>query len=238
MKVIFLLALLATVGFANQMYENNGQLHFNVDSNSEGLVGLVMKGLLDPSDLGKSSAETFFRLAETLIPLASSTLSEAANGGLQFSRFWCYGKTGDAFSFCVYANAELWVGWRVSQLGMTGSYNVTYTPFTMFRAGGNASVASYPAEAAYGGYVSLVDIKVPINLLIAQSQVCYSATFSMAPAMAYTAFNMKLLQCERSVPDMTPWSCQKLQGVEFKHLEFDFTSGLYIQLLPYHCINF
>ena len=238
MKVICLLSLLILSVYSAQMFEEAGKLHFEADANQEGLIGLVMKGFVDPKDVKSSSAEAFFRLAETLIPIAESVVSDASNGGFQYYRYWCYGNPGDALSVCFYANAELFVGWRVSQVGLTGSYNVTYTPFTLFRAGGNVSASSYPAEAAYGGYISLVDIKVPVNLLLSQSQICYSATFSMEPAEGYTSFNTKLLQCERSIPDQTPWSCDKLQGVEFKHLEWDFTSGTYISLLPHTCINF
>ena len=238
MKVIFLLGLLILSTYGAQMFEEAGKLHFEADANQDGLVGLVMKGFVDPKDVKSSSAEAFFRLAETLIPIAESVVSDATNGGFQYYKYWCYGNPGDAFSVCFYANAELFVGWRVSQVGQTGSYNVTYTPFTLFRAGGNASAASYPAEFAYGGYISIVDIKIPINLLLAQSQICYSATFNMAPTEAYTSFNTKLLQCERSVPDRTPWACEKLQGLEFKQFEWEFTSGTYINLLPYSCINF
>ena len=145
---------------------------------------------------------------------------------------------GEALSICFYGSAELWIGWRVSQLGVTGSYNVTYTPYTWFRAGGNASAASYPAEVSYGGYISIVDIKVPVNLLLAQTQICYSARFAMEPTEAYTAISANLLQCQRSIPDMTPFTCEKVNGAEFRHLEFEFTTGQYFNILPYTCSNF
>ena len=238
MKVVILALLLIAAAYGASIVEKSGSLHFEADSNPESLIGLVMKGVINPKDISQNSAQTFFRLAEQLIPLAQSSMKDNNEGGFNYYRYWCFGNTGDIFTFCVYANAELWVGWRVSQVGMTGSYNVTYTPFTIFRAGGNASVSSYPAEAAYGLYVSIVDIRIPVNLLIAQTQVCYSATFKMAPTGAYTSINTSLLQCERSVPDMTPWKCDKLKGVEFRHLSWDFTAGNIINLLPYTCINF
>lgn len=235
---ILILAILLVAAFAANMVEKDGKLHFEADSNPESPVGLLMKGLVNPRNEAENNVQTFFRLAEQLIPLAQSSMNEAKPGSLKFSRAWCFGQTGDAFSLCIYANAELWVGWRVSQLGTTGAYNVTYTPFTELRAGANASAASYPAEVSYGGYISVVDIQIPVNLLLAQSQICYSATFNMYPTGAYTSINTNLLQCERSVPDLTPWECTRVHGVEFRHLEWDFTSGLFINLLPYTCINF
>uniref|UniRef100_A0A7S3JNU9 Uncharacterized protein n=1 Tax=Euplotes harpa TaxID=151035 RepID=A0A7S3JNU9_9SPIT len=237
MKVLLLIAFMIAAATAASIAEKNGKLHFEADSNPSSPIGLLMKGLINPRNEGENNVQTFFRLAEQLIPLAESKLADKP-GNYKFTRYWCYGTAGDAISVCFYMNAELWVGWRVGQIGKTGSYNVTYTPYTLFRAGGNASASSYPAEVSYGAYFSIVDIQIPVNLLLAQTQICYSATFAMAPTQAYTAISTNLLQCMRSVPDMTPWSCERIKGVEFKHLSWAFTAGLNLNLLPYTCINF
>ena len=237
MKIIILAILLVAVLAAN-MVEKDGKLHFEADSHPESPIGFLMKGLVNPRNEADNNVQTFFRLAEQLIPLAQSAMNDAKPGSLKYSRAWCFGQTGDAISVCIYANAELWVGWRVSQLGQTGSYNVTYTPFTALRAGGNVSAASYPAEVSYGAYFSVVDIQVPVNLLLAQSQICYSARFAMLPTAAYTSITTNLLQCQRSIPDLTAWMCDRVKGAEFRHLQWDFTSGMFINLLPYTCFNF
>ena len=237
MKII-VFALLLAIALGASMTQKDGNLHFEADSHPESPIGVFMKGMINPLNENDNSAETFLRLAEQLIPLASSSLKDKQHGGLEFYRRWCFGNVGDAVAVCVYVNAELWVGWRVGQLGMTGSYNVTYTPFTLFRAGANASASSFPAEVSYGAYFSIVDIQVPVNLLLAQSQICYSARFAMLPTGAYTAIVTNLLQCQRSIPDMTPWACDRVQGAEFRHLSWDITDGMFINLLPYTCINF
>ena len=237
MKIV-ILALLLAFSFAANMVQKDGNIHFEADSSPESPIGLFMKGKLSPTNEGDSSVETFFRLAEQLIPIAQSKIDDNESGKLTYFRKWCFGNTGDAISVCVYANAELWVGWKVSHNGEAGLYNVTYTPFTVFRGGVNASASSYPAEVSYGGYISVVDIQVPINLLLAQNQICYSGTFYMFPTGAYTAINTNLLQCERSIADRTAWNCDRVHGVEFRHLEFDFTQELTIALLPHTCINF
>ena len=237
MKIYIVIVLLLAAAYGASMTQRDGQLHFEADSHPESPIGLLMKGLVDPSNEGNSNVQTFFRLAEQLIPLAQSKMDNKP-GNLSWSRYYCIGNLGDAFSLCFYANAELWVGWKVSQIGETGKYNVTYTPYTFFRVGGNATAASYPAEVSYGAYFSIVDLRLPVNLLLAQTQICYSARFAMLPTAAYTSINTNLLQCLRSVPDLTPWECDRVHGVEFRHLEWDFTSGLNINLLPYTCINF
>ena len=43
---------------------------------------------------GVSNIQTFFRLVEQLIPLPESKINDQP-GNLQWTRFWCYGQTGD-----------------------------------------------------------------------------------------------------------------------------------------------
>mmetsp|Transcript_1483 Transcript_1483/g.1624 ORF Transcript_1483/g.1624 Transcript_1483/m.1624 type:complete len:238 (-) Transcript_1483:43-756(-) len=230
--LLFALALsAATIG-------KDGSFNFEQDSNSDSPIGVFMKGRVNPRDDADTNVETFLRLAEQMIPLASSVASDKAPGKLQYTRQWCFGNIGDAISVCINANAELWVGWRVGHTGETGLYNVTYTPFSFLRGGFNASASSYPAEVSYGGFFSIYDIQVPINLLLAETQICYSGTFNLYPTSAYTAINTNLLQCERSIPDRTDWYCDRVHGAEFRHLQFDITDGFFSNFLPHTCINF
>ena len=41
---------------------------------------------------------------------------------------------------------------------------------------------------------------------------CYSASLALAPTQAYTSISTNLFQCVRSVPDMTPWLCDRIEG--------------------------
>jgi hypothetical protein len=237
MKAYIAFVLIIATAWSASVTQHGSNIHFEADSSPEAPFGIMMKGLINPLAEGESNIQAFFRLAEQLIPLAESKINDQP-GNLQWTRFWCYGQTGDAVTVCLYANAELWVGWRVGQIGKTGAYNVTYTPYTLFRAGGNASASSYPAEVSYGAYFAIVDLQIPVNLLLAQTQICYSATLALAPTQAYTSISTNLLQCMRSVPDMTPWACDRIKGVEFKHLSWAFTAGYNMNLLPYTCFNF
>ena len=238
MKVVLLIAVLIASTLAYGIAEKDGFLQFQADSNEDSFFGFVMEGIMDLHNPESSEAKTFLRLAETLIPIAESKVKDMGDTKLQWARQWCYGNLGDAVRVCVNATAEWWIGWRVSQLGKTGYYNVTYTPFTYIRAGSVGSASSYPAEVAVGGYISVVDITVPVNLLLAQSQICYSAVFNMEPVQAYTSLSTALLGCYRSIPDRTDWSCNRTSGPEFKLNEYDFAAGNYFQILPYTCINF
>jgi hypothetical protein len=111
MKVIIMLALVLAAVFAANVVEKEGKLHFEADSHPESPIGLLMKGLINPKNEGENNIQTFFRLAEQLIPLAQNSMSDKTSSNLKFTRFWCYGSAGDAISVCFYANAELWVGW-------------------------------------------------------------------------------------------------------------------------------
>ncbi|CAI2377281.1 unnamed protein product [Moneuplotes crassus] len=240
MKLV-LLAILLAFSLANQMTREDGKFHFETDSNPESPIGFTVKGSLNPDDESESNVGTFFRLAEQLIPLAQSSLSdENKSNSLQFYRRWCFigGGLGDAITVCAYANAELWIGWEVDHDGGLGLYNVTYTPFSYLRGGVNVSAASYPAEVSYGGYLSAYDIRVPINLLLSDTQICWSGDFHLFATSAFTAINTNLLQCQRSIPDWTPWDCDRVHGVEFQHLYFPILDSIFIDLLPFDCLTF
>ena len=144
-------------------------IQFSQDSNEGGIFGIITSGFMDPNVSGEAKINSFLRLANELIPLAevSGNLAQQEGQKLGYSRKYCTGTDGDVFNACFYAGAELWIGWYVNQTGTIGSYSLTYTPFTFFRAGGNVSVESYPAEVGYGAYLSIVDITIPIYLQIA-----------------------------------------------------------------------
>ena len=63
--------------------------------------------------------------------ILDENIIEHKYGDLQWTRSWWYGNNGDAVRVCLYSNVELWIGWRVDQVGKTASCNVTYTPCTL-----------------------------------------------------------------------------------------------------------
>ena len=239
MKVLLILALIALTAMPMSISKNtDGNVEFVSDPNPNSPLSFMLKGILNPEDSTQNDVRAFFRLAEQLIPVAESLMGKENDEGLKLTRYWCYGSTGQAFSFCVYGWAELYIGWRINQVGETGGYNLTYVPYAYLRAGGNATVSSYPAEAAYGLYFSIAEVEAPFNFLVGSTQVCTGAKFNKFPTGLYTTINANLLQCQRSVPDMTPWVCTKIYGTGFRHLEYFFDAGLSYNLIPYTCINF
>ena len=242
MKVLFILGLIMTVSWGFSITHNkDNSVEFVADPNPDSPLSIMMKGMINPEDDSQNDVMAFLRLAEELIPLAGSEMEDTGDGkgsNLKFTRYWCYGGTGEAFSLCVYGYAELKIGWRVYPDGDMGNFNLTYVPYAYLRAGGNASASSYPAEVAYGLYFSITEIEVPLNFLLGSSQICYSATFNKFPTALYTVVNANLLECYRSIPDRTNWMCGRVEGAGFRHLEYSFDAGLVINLLPYTCINF
>jgi hypothetical protein len=146
-------------------------IEFAQDSNEEGAFGILTKGFFNPTTSGENKIESFLRLANELIPLAEmkSSRSEPQGQRLGLGKQWCTGQEGDLFNACVTVTADLWIGWNVTQNGTVGSYSVTYTPFTYLRAGAGVLVESYPAQVGYGGYVSFVNIQIPIFALVGQN---------------------------------------------------------------------
>ena len=75
--------------------------------------------------------EASFFLKSLKYLILDENIIEHKYGDLQWTRSWWYGNTGDAVRVCLYSNVELWIGWRVDQVGKTASCNVTYTPCTL-----------------------------------------------------------------------------------------------------------
>ena len=242
MKVLFILGLILAVSFAFSVTHNEDKnVEFVADPNPDSPLSIMMKGVFNRDDQSESDVTAFLRLAEELIPVASSKLQDIKDGktgGLTLTEYWCNAPIGSAFRICLYGYVELYVGWRVYPEGTGNTFNLTYVPFAYLRAGGNASASSYPAEVGYGLYFSITEIEVPLNFLIGSSQVCYAARFDKFPTALYTVVNANLLECWRSIPDRTDWACKRVEGSGFRHLEYAFDAGLTIDLLPYTCINF
>ena len=180
----------------------SAKVSFEKDSHESSPISILTKGFFDSSVSGEAKIQAFLRLANELIPLAEVEAPAAAPAAkkLGFFRNWCYGQLGDMFSSCFNANAGLYVGWTVSQTSVsatTGSqlYNLTYVPFVTLSGGFNVSVASYPAQVAYGIYLQIVNVQVPTYLAIGQSAVCYSSMLNFQPGAIYTQIGTALLQC-------------------------------------------
>lgn len=217
-------------------------IEFAQDTNEGSALGLFTKGFFDPTASGESKIESFLRLANELIPLAEAKGQAAEPQGhrLGYARYYCTAKTGDLFNACVYASAELWIGWSVWQNGtiLSNEWQVAYTPFTFLRAGVNVSVESYPAEVGYGAYVSVVDITIPINGTIGQTRLCYYGNFNFAPGSIYTQITTALLECWWNITPLSDAHCNKVYGPNFEHLQYLLWNGYQQSLLPNTCFNY
>ena len=234
MKTIILAALLVLA--------ISSKVEFSQDSNSESSIGVFTRGFFDPTASGEAKIETFLRLANELIPLAEVKADSSHPSGKKLGRTWlyCTGTVGSLFNACGYASAELWIGWAMNQncTSSSGTYGVTFTPYTFLRAGGNVSVESYPAKVGYGAYLSVVDITIPIYFMINQQQFCYSGSFIFAPGQFYTQISTALLECAWYVTPPSAAMCSEVTGPNFQHLTYALWSGFTSSFLASNCFNF
>ncbi len=234
MKAIIVAALLVCAFTAG--------INFSQDSNEGGPLGIFTQGFFDPTASGEAKIESFIRLANELIPLVETKGREHEKTGTKvgYYRNYCTGSDGDLFNACFYASAEIWIGWYVWQNGtyLSPEWQVAYTPFTFVRAGVNVSVESYPAEVGYGVYVSFVDITIPINGSIGQTQLCYYGNFNFAPGSIYTQISTALLECWWNITPLSDAHCNKVQGPNFEHLEYLLWDGYTNTFFPSTCFNY
>ena len=203
---IAIFALLLAVVLANSISGKDGIMKFEKDSNPELPFGMTFKGTINPVNEEENESEVFLRLAEELIPMARSKMTDPKKGGLNVSRRWCFGNTGDAFSLCIDLSAYLKLGWEVEAFGESSLYNVTYGPFVSFGIQGNISTSSYPAEVVLVNTLHIIDIAAPTLLLVSSERICASSEYQIWVPQLITEIATNLLQCQRSVPDMTPWT--------------------------------
>jgi len=70
MKIVIAIAMIVALAACTVQYEEkDAQIHYDYDSNREGLFGFVMKGLVDPINDQENKISTFLRLANEVIPL-------------------------------------------------------------------------------------------------------------------------------------------------------------------------
>lgn len=88
MKIVIALAVcLALAAASVQLSEKNSQVHYDFDSNREGLFGFLMKGVVDPINDQENRVSTFLRLANEVIPLLDvfADGDEASDQKLEYS---------------------------------------------------------------------------------------------------------------------------------------------------------
>jgi hypothetical protein len=93
----------------------------------------MMKGVVDPINDQENKVSAFLRLAGEIIPLldVEADGDNSATRELTYVRQQCFGSPGDVIYTCVNLSGSFWVGWWARQNGVTGVYNVTYTPFAL-----------------------------------------------------------------------------------------------------------
>lgn len=238
MKTYILIVLVVVMVSATDMWEDTGKLKFDTDPFPESPISVMMKGTVNPRDESENHVQSFFRLAEQLIPIAEASYNDKKTDNVQWTGQWCFGGIGPFSSLCFYFTAEMWIGWHSEHEGTTGFYNLTYTPYNFFRVGGNVSVSSDPADVSYGAYFNVLDMEVPVNLLLARDRICYSGKVDLGPVGVIGSIKLNLLQCLRSVPDKTQWECDKVKGAEFRHIILPVLPSAHHEILPYDCIEF
>lgn len=107
MKIVIALALCLALATCSVKYEEkNSQIHYDYDSNRDGVFGFGMKGIVDPSNDQENKISTFLRLANEVIPLLDvfADGDDSSEQKLEYFEQYCYGTVGSAIQVCVNLN--------------------------------------------------------------------------------------------------------------------------------------
>lgn len=240
MKIVIAITLCVALAAASVNYqEKDSQIHFDYDSHKDGLFGFLMTGVVDTVNDQENKVSTFLKLANEIIPLidVSADGDDAADHKLEYGQQWCFGNVGGVIYTCVNVQGTFWVGWMAYQNGLTGTYDVTYTPFALAQFGGNATFATYPAQVGYGIYLNAIDIQIPIGISLGQSATCYSGSFQFLPVALQSTIFTSLLECQEVLPE-NQYGCNYKIGATFNHLSYNFTTAQINSFLPRNCFNY
>ncbi len=196
------IALIFAVAVALNLKGEDGLVKFDFNPSESDLFGLVLKGQIDPKNEINNKIETFLKLANYYIPILESVNNEANN--LKWAG--TYSISLGPFTFNVWANFNLVVGWEVTlQQGssaLNGTFfNVMYAPFAWGWASSmNQLQSNWLGNGWYNGTLYYTRSYVNISLQIyADGDVCFTGVANMWPVQLITNLTASLQSCQAEI---------------------------------------
>ena len=198
MKLV-LLALLVALCVSSSIVGKNNLIEFEVDSNEDSPVSIVMKGSINPRYAEQNNVQAFLKLANTYIPVLQGLAN--ADKNLKYERYWNINVAG--INLNVYWYFQLIVGWR-AQPGSSSSnfYEVTYTPFVFGETSGRVNGTTWPAVGSSRAQLQYVLAYAPIAVtLYREGRVCFRARYVIEPIMFKNNVFAALQECQAEIID-------------------------------------
>ncbi len=239
MKVVLFIALFAAAMAAN-MYQEDGNIKFDVDLHESSPIGFAFKGQINPMDDTKNQVGAFLKLANEYIPILQE-LSEQ-QGTLQFERRWYVNFAGADLT--IYFHFDLVVGWTVQPGDLADNfYEVTYTPFVWGSTFGRVNGTTWPAVGFARLGVEYIHFEMPTAITIYRDgRFCFDSFYTVEPVHVSSQFGAALRECKAEIIDEIVNSqpihlgCTLTADVDVNWLNEDLTSRIERVIIGETCI--
>jgi hypothetical protein len=246
MKSMIAIACLLAVATALTIQTGQKTIDFEYNPVKDSIVGIVMKGSIDPKDEQNNKISTFLKLANTYIPILESLNNKDNNLKWVYNNVFSLGPLGTV-GFCGSFNFV--VGWNVyvnsSMSATMGTYlDVAYVPFAWGWADGNISINNYLAIGVYNSTLYYSRAYVIMNLQVYQTgEVCFAGNAFFWPVQLITNLSSSLVSCQDEVImnliNQTPitFSCNASVPFNMTHLNISFTQNMTQGVVGTTCVN-
>ena len=247
MKIIVLVAAVLALGFAFELNNKDGLVHFEQDTNKDSPVGIVMKGHVDPKNEMNNKIGAFLKLASYYVPLLESVNQKEATNLGWTKDFRVH--VGNLIDITVTGEFMVCAGWKVylnsNALNQTSDHlEATYAPYVWGWANGFVQGTTYPANGYYNATLYFVRTYASIGLKIYDNgQICFGGSGHFWPVQLESSLSAAYKQCAAEIftdvinGNPITLGCTLSPACNMTHLNISFTQNYTQTVIDDKCIS-
>ncbi|CAI2378342.1 unnamed protein product [Moneuplotes crassus] len=240
-----LIALIALIAFstAANIYEEDGNIKFDVDMDQTSPISFAVKGQMNPLDDTQNKITAFLKLANEYIPILENLSKDQTV--LRYQHTWHFNNI-PGIDLTFYWFFDLIIGWTVTPGDVAENfYEVTYMPFAWGTTYGRLNGTTWPAIGYIRLGVEYLDFRMPTAFtLYRDGKVCFDSSYIVTPIHVSSQLGGALRECKAEILDeilnqqAITLGCSYVQDIDILFLDEDLTSRVEHQIIGETCIGF